>query len=211
MFEVTITGIRQLQKDLDAAGKKNKRALETAIKVEGFRQLRILRDQIKKGVPGGHPYAAQLSEIARRTKAGRLRKNQIPLYRLARLLRYNIAYRHGDIQMSFGFVSSSRSRLSGSWKKLVLQHAEGDEVDLHRTLYSGSRSELGRRFARIGGRLKKRGDPDARFFFLRRVTSRRGVDLPRRPIIEPFWGAYDDDVRRNIRKNFQRKLRGERI
>ena len=204
-LKTKIVGIQELRRDLQAFDKRSKKALEIAIKVEAFRQLRELRAAMRKGAPSGMPYAKELSEIARRTKTGRLKKNQIPLYRLARLLRYNIKFRGGDIQMSFGFVSSKNRPLSGSWKKLVRKHAEGTDV-----LYSGSRTELGRRLARIGGKMKKRGDADAKFFFLRKTTGRR-IDLPSRPVIEPFWRRREPEARRNIRRNFRRKMRGERI
>jgi hypothetical protein len=203
MLKTEIKGIRKLQRDLGAESKRQKKALNTAIKVEAFRQLRQLRDQIKKGVPGGHPYAAQLSEIAKRTKTGRLRKNQAPLYRLARLLRYQVEYKNGALQIAFAFIKSRA--MTGSWKKLVLRHTEGTD-----TLYSGSRTELGQRLARIGGRLKKKGDPDAKFFFLRKTTGRR-IELPRRPMVDPYWKANKDSARKNIALNFKRKLAGKRI
>jgi hypothetical protein len=206
VLKISIKGLRNLNAALDAHTRDSKRALKTAIKVEGFRQLRQLREEIRAGRPGGRPYAAQLSEIARRTKTGREKKNQIPLYKLARLLRYQVEYgRDGDISLSFGFVNSPGRPLTGSWKSLLIKHQEGTDV-LHR----GSRTELGRRFARIGGRLKKKNDPDAKFFFLRKTTGRR-IDLPKRPMIDPYWNTHKDEALVNIRKNFARKMRGERI
>jgi hypothetical protein len=190
---------------MGAETKKQKKALETAIKVEGFRQLRKLREDIRHGRPGGKPYEKELSEIARRTKSGRLRKVQVPLYRLARLLRYNVEYKNGSLGFRFGFVSSRSKSLSTSWKKLILKHHEGVDV-----LYTGSRTELGRRMARIGAKLEKKGDPDARFFFLRRSAGRR-IDIPERPAIDMYWDSHDDEAKRNIAANFRRKMRGERI
>ena len=198
-----VKGIRQLQKDLDAGTKEQKKALETAIKVEGMRQLKLLREQIRAGEPGAKPYADKLSAIASRTKTGRLRKNQAPLYRLARLLRYDVSYENGELSFRFGFVRRGGT-IGGSWKKLLKKHQAGVRV-----LYSGSRSELGRRLARIGGKLKKKGDPDARFFFLRSDTGR--AEIPARPIIAPFWDRYREDAMANIQENWARKLRGERI
>ena len=116
---------------------------------------------------------------------------------------YDADYKAGNLQMSFGFVRGGR--MSGSWKKLLLKHAAGLD-----TLYTGSRQELGEKMARIGGRLKKKGDPDAKFFFLKKMTGRR-IHLPKRPAIDPFWKSSADDARRNIAKNFRRKMRGERI
>ncbi len=206
----TIKGIRQLQKDLEADTREKKKALETAIKVEGFRQLRLLREQIRAGEPGARPYAAKLSRIAAHTKAGRLRKNQAPLYKLARLLRYVVTYENGALSFRFGFVSGGGGAFqTGFWKRLIIKHQASAEVNFSEILYSGSRSELGRRLARIGGRLKKKGDPDAKFFFLRRETGR--VKLPARPIIAPFWDRYQDEAAANIQANWARKLRGERI
>jgi len=205
MLTVQIKGVQKLQRDLKAAGMKNRRALQTAIKVEGFRQLRKLRDDIRAGKPSGLPYDHPLSQIARRTTTGRWQKNQIPLYRLARLLRYNVEYRGGQFHMSFGFVATRGGRLSSSWKQLLIKHQEGIDV-----LYGYSRKELGIHFANIGARLKKRGDPDARFFFLRRSSGRR-LEIPPRPMIEPFWKAHKSEARRNIAKNFRLKLAGKRI
>lgn len=205
MFQMTAQGIQKLQKDLDAAGKVNKKALNTALKVEGYRLLRQLRDDIKSGRPGGSPYAAELSKIASRTKSGRLRKNQVPLYRIARMLRYNASYANGELHFSFGFISKGNRPLPSGYKQMLIEHQEGIDV-----LYDGSRTELGRRFARIGGKLKKKGDPDAKYFFLRKTTGRK-INLPKRPVINPFWEKNRPDAIRNIQVNFARKLRGERI
>jgi hypothetical protein len=199
----TIKGSRQMQKDMEADTAQKKKALETAIKVEGFRQLKLLRQQIRAGEPGARPYAARLSRIAAYTKAGRLRNNQAPLYRLARLLRYVVTYENGEISFRFGFVRGGGD-IGGSWKKLLQKHQAGARI-----LYTGDRTELGRSLARIGGRLQKKGDPDAKFFFLRRETGR--AKLPARPMIAPFWERYRDDAAANIQANWARKLRGERI
>lgn len=209
-LSMTVKGISKLYKDLDIYDKRAKKALDVAIRVEGFRRLKELREAIRKGDPSGAPYAAQLSKIARRTKRGALRKNQVPLYRLARLLRYEVNYDTGlngagQMTFSFGFKRTGPRRINSFYRKLVRLHQEGEDV-----FYTGSRTELGRRFARIGGKLKKKGDPDAIYFFLRKETGRK-MHLPERQII----GPYDDETRgqalRNIRRNFQLKMAGERI
>ena len=86
MLKITVRGIEKLRKDLAIEGERNRKALDTAIKVEGYKRLRQLRDDIKAGRSGGVSFAA-LSEIAKRTKAGRMKKNPVPLYRIARMLR----------------------------------------------------------------------------------------------------------------------------
>jgi hypothetical protein len=216
MIEITtqVTGITELRKAVGAYDADSKKALDTSIKVEGYRLLGVLRDQVRRGIPGGHPYSAVLSHIAMRTKSGRMRKNPFPLSRLAKLLRYNVDYSDGALSVSFGYISRGPNNLSESWKSLIRKHQAGVDV-----LYSGSRTELGIRMARIGGRLKKAGDPDARYFFLRRYAGRsRGfgvenlnIKIPSRPMIDPFWNEQRANALRNIRENFRRKMRGERI
>lgn len=205
MLTMTIKGVRQLNRDLGAETKRQKKALNTALRVEGYRRLRELRDEIRAGRPGGHPYAAALSKLAGRTKAGRLRKNQAPLYRIARMLRYDIVYKNGDLSFSFGFMDRGRRPISSTYKQMLQKHQEGIDV-----LYRGSRAELGIRFARIGAKLKKKGDPDARYFFLRKTTGRK-IDLPKRPVVNPFWEEKRGDAIASIRRNFRRKLMGEFI
>ena len=205
--EAVIKNGERVARSIREQKKKERRAFEIAVRVEAFRQLRQLRDDIRHGRPGGTPYAASmLSKLAGYTKGGRFRKNQIPLYRLARLVRYNVENAGSEnMKISFGFVSTNTSRLSHSYKQLLLRHQEGTDV-----LYAGSRTELGRRFARIGGRLKKRGEPDAKYFFLKKTTGRR-IDLPERDIIDTYWKSNKISAMKQIRKNYRLKLRGHRI
>jgi hypothetical protein len=210
MLKMTVRGLTKLAKDLGIEDKKDIKALETAIKVEGFKRLRQLRDDVRHGRPGGHEYAAELSKIAGRTKTGRLRKNQAPLYRIARMLRYDVSYSRdlsgrGGIQFSFGFLTHGRRPIPSTYKKMLIKHEEGLDV-----LYRGSRTELGKRFARIGGKLKKKGDPDAKYFFLRKTTGRK-IDLPSRRITEPYWDANRAEAMANIRRNYRLKRQGKRI
>lgn len=205
MIEAKITGLKRLYDAVGAYDKQSRKALKTAVQVEGFKRLRQLRDEMKAGKPGGKAFKP-LGHLAGRTKTGALKKNQVPLYRLTRLLRYRVDYdSSGNFSLSFGFVNTNKARLSNSYKELLIKHQEGIEV-----LYTKSRSELGRRFARIGGKLKKKGDPDARFFFLKKTTGKK-IDLPERGIIDPFYRANQNAIWRNIRSNFQKKMRGERI
>jgi len=204
-LNTTVKGVRKLQKDLGAETKRQKKALETAVRVEAFRLLRQLRDDIRAGNPGGRPYPTALSKIASRTKAGRLRRNRMPLYRVARMVRYNANYANGKLQVSFGFPKTNVRPIPSSYKQLLIKHQEGFDV-----LYGGSRTELGRRFARIGGKLKKKGDPDAKYFFLRKTTG-RDIRLPARPIIDPFWEYNRESAVKNISRNFRLKMKGVRI
>ena len=209
MLKVEVKGAKALAKALDLQGDRQKKALATAVKVEGYNRLKQLRAEIKAGLPGGHPYAHQLSALAGRTKTGRKRKNQVPLYKLARGLRYKVSYdAKGNISYSFGFINRNAA-MNNSYKKLVLKHDDGGRFAL-KALYSGSRKELGRKFAVIGGKLQKKGDPDAKYFFLTKAYN-SSFQLPSRPIVEPFVHETREAALANIKRNVIRKLQGHRI
>ncbi len=194
------------KKGLDKIEKKRVKTAQTAAKVEGFRLMKKLKPEVRAGRPGGRRLKP-LSKIARRTKTGRLKKNINPLASAAKLVRYTVK-RGRQFNVSVGFVSN---RVTQSWKRLLMGHQRGSTSGL----YSRSRTNLGIHFARIGGKLKKKGDPDARFFFLTKKAGavKGGVKgkLPARPIIDPFWRANRAEAQRNIVKNFERKMAGERI
>ena len=102
------------------------------------------------------------------------------------------------LELHVGFAGP---KVSKRWKHLarILQEgfAAGDMPESRRELLAG-----------IGRRLGK-GVKGRRFLFLRKQT--RSFRTPARPMIEPFWKAYRNDAWRNIRRNYQRKLKGERI
>jgi hypothetical protein len=206
-LQATLQGAEDMARRIESARQRAVKAKQTAIKVEAFRLLKKLRAEVRQGTPGGKPYDnPKLSAIASYTKSGRLKKNTTPLARLAKLLRYKVS---GDnlqnFAVEFGFTDTARSRLSRSYKQILIANQQGAEV-----LYSGSRTELGARLARIGGKLKKKGNADARLFFLRK-SGRNTMKLPSRDIINTHWQANQQEAVRNIQKNFQAKMRGERI
>ncbi|WP_152971952.1 hypothetical protein [Desulfatitalea tepidiphila] len=205
--EATVKGAERVARTISAEKQKARRSFEAAVRVEAFRQLKQLREDVRAGRPGGHPYAAfLLSAIASRTKSGRPKKRQVPLYRVARLIRYDIKGAGTENpQISFGFVRANNPKLTSSYKQLLLKHQEGIDV-----LYAGSRTELGVHLARVGAKLKKKGDPDAKYFFLRKETGRK-IDLPQRDIIRTFWAAHKMDAMKNIRQNYRLKMKGVRI
>lgn len=193
---------------LDKYDKKRVKNARTATRVEGFRLATKLREEVREAQPGGkslHP----LTQMARRTKTGRLRKYaRKPLAPLAPLVRYKVTRESNKFNVEVGFVSPKMG--TRSWKKLVTTHQEGGVA----ILYGGSRTKLGIRMARIGAKLLKRRDPDAKFFFLRKDGRKHPKligNLPPRPEIDPFWNAYKTKAQKNIISNFERKMKGERI
>jgi hypothetical protein len=206
-----VAKVKALQRDLEAYDKKRIKAYQTAVKVGGFGLFKTFKEEVAAGRPGGKNLSP-LSQIAKRTKTGRRRKKaRKPLSSLAPMVRYKATTNNGQLNVDVGFISPKIN--TRSWKQLVNLHQEGGAVD---TLYSGSRTELGRRLAGIGGRLKKAGDPDSKFFFLRKHAGRSlgsvaGMMIPSRPEIEPLWDAHKKDAEKNIVLNFHRKMQGERI
>lgn len=187
-MSVSSLGLSQLANQLEAARKDEKKSLATAIKVEGFRLRAALKEDLSRGAPGGRPLAA-LSQIARK-----LKRSSVPLKSLSRGVGYQYL---PEGAIAVGFVGP---RVSKSWKRIAEKMQEG-----------GTREpspEQRRYFAIVGGRMGKRSQAK-KFFFLRAQTSE--LTTPARPIIKPFWEANKAEAARNIAKNWQRKLKGERI
>jgi hypothetical protein len=111
--------------------------------------------------------------------------------------------------MSVGFLDAndaltyhkSSANISKSWKRIAQKAQEGATTpfteDRRRAILS------------MGMSLRKRGMPEAKYFFLRPST--KAFKTPPRPIIEPFWRAHEAETARNVLINFERKMRGERI
>ena len=192
MIKVTIKGLKRLERTLKIEGRRQKKALDTAVKVEGFRLMRLLKLEIRKGAPGGRKFAP-LSFIARRLYH---RGRNEPLRRLALAVRYYIAERD-PLQFYVGFTGPKVSR---RWKYLakVLQAGFTGAMD----------AETRKQFIITGGRMTKRAKA-RRYHFIKEST--RQFTTPARPIIEPFWHAHRRQALLNISRNFRRKMRGERI
>ena len=122
MLNVTLRGVTKLQKDLKAERTRAKKALSTAVKVEGYRLRKVMKAEIRKGAPGGRPFKglSMIRRIMWGPESGRLKVNR-PLKRLAIAIRYYIK-RQDPIEMHVGF---SGPLLSKSWKRLAYMHQEG--------------------------------------------------------------------------------------
>jgi hypothetical protein len=119
-----------------------------------------------------------------------------PLQRLAIPVRYAAAGKD-PMTVGIGFTG----RISASWKKIAERQQEGYE-------YSASEG-FRRALFLTGTELRKKKRAEAKYFFLRPSTTR--LKDPARPIIDPFWNSEKGRVMPQIRDNYERKLRGERI
>ena len=207
-IRATVQGAENIAKRIRTGREKALKAQDVAVRVEAYRLYKKLRHEVATGTPGGRPYSnPDLSAIASYTATGRPKRNQTPLARLVRLLRYDVprGSKIGDITVRFGFIHSWASKMGRSGRRIAQVQQTGGRV-----MIKGSREDFGRRLARIGGRLKKRGDPNAKYFFLRKGTG-DSMELPARDIVHTHWQANRQEALRRIRENFRRKLRGERI
>lgn len=195
MLKPTIKGGKKLQKAFKAESRRQKKALETAIKVTGFKLRSELKTDIRKGAPGGEKFAP-LSFLARRKKgAKRFRPNK-PLNRLAIPIAYHVKSKD-PFTLAVGFTGP---RVSDSWKKIAEKQQEG---------FVKSVTEKQGSFFRHRGKEVSKRSRNRKFFFLKDTTTQ--MDTPARPIVDPFWDDNRMAALKNIRNNFKRKMRGERI
>ena len=211
MLQVTaiVNGLSKADAEVRRAQADAIKAENTAVRVAGFRLMRLLRAEIRKGAPGGRRFAP-LSMIRRTLgQGGRLRGNN-PLQKLSRAIGYEVAGQ-SPFSLKIGFVGTASS---ASWRKIAQAHQEGFTTSADAP-YFRRRNESIREYLRGQGSLVDRamfGGKKSRrrnVFFLRKSTA--SLRTPARPIIDPFWDAHEKTARANIRSNFVRKLRGERI
>ena len=184
------------------------KAENTAVRVEGFRLMRLLRAEIRRGAPGGRRFAPL--SVIRKTMRGR---GNTPIFRLARAIGYDVPGGAAG-SLKIGFVGPASS---ATWERLARMHQSGFMTDAdapyfrkyHRgaSTLRGLLAEEGSRFDKrmFGGKRGRRRS----VFFLKKSTAR--LRTPARPIIDPFWDVHEKAARANIRSNFVRKMRGERI
>jgi len=207
MFEIKISGVKNLSQILNNRMKTEKKALERAMKIEGYELKGALKKEIYEGAPGGKRFQP-LSIIA----AHRRTKTTVPLIRLGGLAKYRVVHDpFFDVKVGWGGLSSFGS----SWKKIARQQQEGFSAPVTPRMKSFLIKE-GHRFGRnrrVSGRflrdLRHNQHLKIRPFFLRKTTTR--INIPARPIIEPFWNAHKAASIRHIKENWRKKQLGLRI
>lgn len=187
---------KKFMRGLDAADKKRIKTAEIATRVEGYRLMNLLKKEIRQGAPGGKKFAP-LSYLARRWGGSpRSMRPDKPLARMAIAVRYFVPSK-SPFTMEIGFVGP---KISKSWKRLAKKQQKGFTAEM--------KPERRRYFIRAGAALSKRVKT-RKYMFLRKTTTR--FRTPARPIIEPFWASQEARAMQNIKANFARKWRGERI
>lgn len=198
--------VRLVVKELDrtvneirGAAQKVQKASQTALKVEGFRLMNLLKEDLRQGQAGAGAFDP-LTEIARRLGK---RKNRKPLSRLAVAVRYAAETRNQSFAVAIGFLEGGTraKRVSKSWTRIARAVQEGFAAPIT--------EEKRRAILDVGESLRKRKAREAKYFFLRKTTT--VFKTPPRPIIEPFLAAHRNEIGPNVMAAFERKMKGERI
>ena len=202
MMRVEIRNLKRLGRVLEHDQRRIRYSFETAVRVEGFQRMKALRRDLARGRSGNTVFEP-LSIIGRYwTKGQRGRGNsprRKPMAAMVRAITYDASggtRGGGRFQFSFGVTHRSGS----AWRRIAAFQQSGGIVDVS--------DKLRRDLAYKGGTLSSRSR-NRKYFFLHKSTMR--FNVPPRDFIGPYWRDNEDDTWRSIRRNFRRKLRGERI
>lgn len=195
--------MNEFLKEFEADNQNRIKAGQTAVKVEGFRLMRLLQSQVKTSSPGGKTFSP-MTEIAKSISGSAIKHKNKPLYNLYKAIRYNAAGDNSHYKVEIGATDTRRERLSQSWKNIFTETQQG--------VVKQVTDSMRKRLIALGETLKeKRGKAKgrAKFFFLKPTTTQ--FKTPARDIIDTFLNANESNIMPNIRSNFERKIRGERI
>lgn len=192
------TNFASFIKDFKRADAARIKAGQDAVKIEGYRQMRVLQAEIKAGEPGKQKLKG-LREISKRYPGGRLKPTAArPLSNLFHAIRYKVT-KEGELRFEFGAI---HGKTSNTWVGIMKRRQEEHNYPVT--------DEMRKYLAKIGTILrgkKKLAEWPAKAFFLKTNTFKN----PARDIIDTFWAAHRSEVMPNIERNFEKKLRGERI
>ncbi len=193
LINVTVNDAEKVAKYIKEQEAKKDKAYKTAIKVEGFRLKDLLKEDIRKGAPGGKQFAP-LSYIRRHT--GKRLKPDKPLSRLAVAVKYHVKDEK-PYKLAIGWTGP---RVSKSWKRLATKHQEGFSQDIP----DWKRKSFAKKGDMISERSRAR-----KYHYLRKETKR--FKVPARPIIDPFMDRHKAESKKQIVRNFKLKMQGKRI
>ena len=196
------SNIKQLKRALEKIDKARIKAHQTAVRVEAYRLMGKLREEIRAGAPGGksfHPMTEMSKKLRSRRRTYKRNPNKPPLYMFAPWVRYKVEKTSDSFNVHIGFVGSNTGNgiPENKLRYLVGRPQAGGQQEVTDPMLS--------MLLKMGSSKRKRIDP----FFLRKTT--KTLKTPARPIIDPFWEAHKREAEQNIIANFERKMRGERI
>lgn len=211
MISMVVKNLQQFKRALEKEEKRTAKASVTATRVEAFRLFKELAREIKAGAPGGRRFEP-LREITKGPKTRR--KPFTGLASTSRAggagamgitrgivpVRYGFAKTGKHTVVSIGFTEKGKGTLSASWKRIMKQAQKG----VRKLISEDMRKGMIQAGAKLTARTKRR-----KFYFLKKSTTH--FKTPARLIIDPFWSRHQREAFRNINRNFERKMKGERI
>lgn len=200
MIKATLDGVKKTERWLKRKKKESEKAMNTAVKVEGYSLMKVLKKEIIAGNPGGRRFDP-LSSIALRglkRRGGGMRKGQATT--ALKRLQFGIEYKAKEtpFRLHIGFLNRTGNK--SFFKKMAAKHQTG----FSRLITPRQREWVINRGAELG-KIKGGETP----FFLKKST--KFFRTPARPIIDPFWNSHVVQARKNIREKFRAKMAGKRI
>lgn len=218
--DAIIKGVSKLKQNLDKYEFSLAKNMNTAFRITGFRLKNELQKEIRAGAPGGSKFAP-LTVIA--SKWFYNRRKLGPLARLAFGIRYYIPNTATPL-LQIGFVGPVNRReqlemtqsgfrfgkggmyrgisvgnmTSKSWRNLADMHQRG----FKRHVSEAQRVSLYRRASRLR-------PPYSEYLKVKKSTTTFETDS--RLMIDPFWSVNKASAIAEIRLNWERKMKGERI
>lgn len=197
-IEMVLEGLEDTRQRLAAQEAAEKKAFNSAVKLEAYRLMTLLKAEIAAGDPGGEQFEP-LTIIAQRTSA--IRHQNRPLSTLARAIGYRVS-NQDPFTCEIGFVDKPSIALSKSWQRIAEQVQSGQTFPVTDRL-----RQLFVRYGGTGGGYAwGRNQKGQQAYALKKDTTE--LDLPARPIISPFWRAHENEVIPNIEKNYEMKRAG---
>lgn len=212
MLKASFRVLTDIHKIMEKERQRTKKALGAAVKVEAYRLSNALRDDLKKGAPGGQRFAP-LSEIAKRKRSSR-KKIPRPFSKLHAFVKYKVEEKPNGFKGTVGLLGAPGGRkISPRFAAILAKHGHGFLTPMSKVRMSPEKAgklgviHLG--IYKCGTKWKKRNTRWAKYTLLKKGTA--SFKTPARPIIEPFMKAQGFRILRNIEDNFDRKMKGERI
>ncbi len=186
------------------------KSAKDAVKVEGYRLYQELKKEIQEGSPGGQKFAPR-SELSKRfigeekqVSGGNWAFLMNPLWKIAPQVRYNVQDAGRDFTAEIGFTSPPKKPISRAWMRIAEKHQEGFNTSAEAHTSWGET---------VGHLLKTLGYTEtsqSKGNYVPRKTTTT-FHTPARPMVGPFWRAQQATTGINIKNNFARKMKGERI
>lgn len=207
-MSVVLKGVRDVKNKLIALDKATTKNRSIAIRVGLFKARKALIADIKKGT--GKP----LSFMARAGTSGLTRRKPFTgLYSTRQApspgkgvvpVRYHEVA--GGKQFELGFTDTRKEKLSKSWKYILGVQQAGFSTPVSKRMRAVMRKRGQFWKKKLGNKSRSKL---TKVFFLKKETTM--IKTPPRPMIDPFWMSYKAKFIAELERDFDKKMRGEKI